>query len=916
MKLSAQDFRGLDRLTYLTLACGIKAVPTGTFDGLAALRSLSLDRNYVLGPQLAADVFDDLSALEVLSLRYNALVAIETGTFKTLKILKTLSLTNNFITSISAGTFDSNTELTSLDLGLNLIAAISERVFLSMPNVDVLIHYNLLLCDEYAGAGTGLVNCRCAKIGEDRLHTKQIDHILKGAQVLRKNGLVLCGLPEGVTAVPATTLPASEAAWCDTNRAKDGKDLCCVAPNDPSGAETSSDHLSRSSGCECSNNQFNIITECAEGDQWFPDLIARSRLRAKYTTCPTILNKALQRVTIAGNAITSVPADVFRGVTEMTLLDLSSNEITSVHDAAFDDLKKLAVLKLGGNRMVAIDKRTFKHLESLQRLDLSYNAITSIMADTFQSLSSLTWLNLRDNRITTAASFAFRGLKSLTSLEILNSPLKELNPSWFGTSAPLKSMLLQNCVDPFGSIASIPDAFFKDVPGLTSLSIHCHRLASVTARTFAGLGQLERLTVATNLLHRVDDDAFEGLPNLSHLELRMNRITQVTKGMFTKQARLTNLILSYNAISFIAPGSFTTLRSLERLHLGYNDLTQVPSNICDIISMKRIDLNYNRLSSSVYELPFNKLKRLEGLNLAFNQITTIPATFFKQLSKYTMRGVYLGGNLITSIAVGAFAETPLKLVRLDLNIYGSEPTWDPDATNPLYCPIKREGRYSTGYTYAMQTCRCDETNAYFFPGMMLHTTFPKYIACAGAAFNPLSTTTTTTGTQTTKTTTVTTTTATTTTATTTTNPCAPGHEYRPKSSTCLPCEPGTTVKKGTHVCSRCPPRGGIKYTISKHAGTCDELHDAEVVEGLRIKVTTMTTATTTTTFPATTDTATTSPNATTTTTLTATSVSTTTTNYQHQHQHHHCHNHCYRHHHHHCFSQCHNHYHLNRYYCL
>ena len=385
---------------------------------------------------------------------------------------------------------------------------------------------------------------------------------------------MLCGLPEGVTAMPATTLPASEAAWCDTNRAKDGKDLCCVAPDDRGngangrGAETHSDYLGyylpSSSGCGCSNNQFNIIKLCKSPYNRFPDLIARSRLRAKYTKCPTILNKALQRVTLAGNAITSVPADVFRGVTEMTLLDLSSNAITSVHDAAFDDLKKLAVLALRYNRIAAINNRTFKHLESLQRLDLGDNAITSIMADTFQSMPSLTWLRLDNNRITTAASFAFRGLKSLTSLDIRYSPWKELNPSWFGTSVPLKRIDLDccgvTCGDPFGSIASIPDAFFKDVPGLTSLSIQCHRLASVTARTFAGLGQLESLNVGTNLLHRVDDDAFEGLPNLSRLELRWNRITQVTKGMFTKPTRLTVLDLSHNVISFIAPGSFTTLR--------------------------------------------------------------------------------------------------------------------------------------------------------------------------------------------------------------------------------------------------------------------------------------------------------------------------------------------------------------------
>ena len=122
----------------------------------------------------------------------------------------------------------------------------------------------------------------------------------------------------------------------------------------------------------------------------------------------------------------------------------------------------------------------------------------------------------------------------------------------------------------------------------------------------------------------------------------------------------------------------------------------MPSNICDIISLKRIELSNNRLSSSVYELPFNKLKRLQQLNLAFNQITTIPATFFKQLSKYTMRSVVLQGNLITSIAVGAFAETPLTLATLELNTC-YKCRWD--AANPLYCPIKKTGSYKRGIIF-------------------------------------------------------------------------------------------------------------------------------------------------------------------------------------------------------------------------
>lgn len=66
----------------------------------------------------------------------------------------------------------------------------------------------------------------------------------------------------------------------------------------------------------------------------------------------------------------------------------------------------------------------------------------------------------------------------------------------------------------------------------------------------------------------------------------------VSTELFNSCPNLINLKLTGNAISV-----FPVIHSLHELHLGYNEIEIVPDNIDEMIHLKMLDLEGNRLSS-------------------------------------------------------------------------------------------------------------------------------------------------------------------------------------------------------------------------------------------------------------------------------------------------------------------------------
>ena len=135
--LKAGDFAGLTSLTNLYLFNNaLTTLPDDVFDDLTALEILTLGRNDL--PTLPAGVFDRLIALTELGLDNNALSSLPRGVFDELGALDILVLAHNGLTTLPGGVFDALGALTELNLQDNALTELTAGVFDRLRALEVL----------------------------------------------------------------------------------------------------------------------------------------------------------------------------------------------------------------------------------------------------------------------------------------------------------------------------------------------------------------------------------------------------------------------------------------------------------------------------------------------------------------------------------------------------------------------------------------------------------------------------------------------------------------------------------------------------------------------------------------------------------------------------------------------------------
>lgn len=93
--------------------------------------------------------------------------------------------------------------------------------------------------------------------------------------------------------------------------------------------------------------------------------------------------------------ITSLAADTFTDVRNtLVKLDLSYNELTSLPENVFQGLSKIEVINLGNNKFIQINPYLFNGLKTLLEIKLKKMDLTSIAPNTFRGLSKLHTLDL------------------------------------------------------------------------------------------------------------------------------------------------------------------------------------------------------------------------------------------------------------------------------------------------------------------------------------------------------------------------------------------------------------------------------------------------------------------------------------------------------------------------------------------
>lgn len=291
-----------------------------------------------------------------------------------------------------------------------------------------------------------------------------------------------------------------------------------------------------------------------------------------------------------------------------------------------DELKNLQHLE----KLILTDNRYFRgfpkvicELTNLKELYLSFCSLD--LPNELANLQKLEKLDLSENYLNNFPKVICK-LKNLKELDLNNSALNSL-PDEFANLQELEKLNL------FG-------AFMYGLPN--SFNEFPKAICKLTKLKELYLGECDFTSLPNELLN---------LKSLERLHLNVSEFEEETdkfQDYFKVICKLTNLKeldLSNCGLSAV-PDEIANLKHLESLYMGINAVfinsdvfdelnrnkfrnkfTNFPKVLCELITLKELDLRYCNLSFLPDEI--GKLKQLEGLILRGNKITHLPKTFYK-----------------------------------------------------------------------------------------------------------------------------------------------------------------------------------------------------------------------------------------------------------------------------------------------
>ena len=216
------------------------------------------------------------------------------------------------------------------------------------------------------------------------------------------------------------------------------------------------------------------------------------------------------------------------------------------------------------------------------------------------------------------------------------------------------------------SLMTLEADLFDGLTNLTSLNLGRNNLMTLEADLFDGLTNMTFLYLADNNLTTLPEDLFDGLTSLNRLGLAKNNLMTLDEDLFDGLTNLNNLSLAENSLTTLEADLFDGLTNLLFIELNNNNFMTLDENLFDgLTSLTSLLLSENSLTTLEADL-FDGLTSLTSLGLGGNNLTTLEADLFDGLTNLTILG--LSGNNLMTLEVDLFDDlTNLTLLRLDDN---------------------------------------------------------------------------------------------------------------------------------------------------------------------------------------------------------------------------------------------------------
>ncbi|XP_060534782.1 protein artichoke-like [Cylas formicarius] len=633
-------------------------------------RTLEITRCKV--KSVAVKAFDDLHLLEALDLSYNRLESAEFAT-RFGRRLKLLNLAHNRLKSIQPEVFAQSTldlsfnELTFLDLGY--MCRHAREPFVHAASNHITAVYNGSRCDISLNlANNPLLEMEDMRVLEVNLSntTNDFVKVMHGfrAKVRNASNNLFGYLHDVSNDVYSQKIYLSHCSITDFSETVFGGNSLEVVDL----SRNSLEHLKLP---RFESASIDLLDMSHSNLSSVDDLFRGLR-------CNTLK--------LGDSRITRVTSASFRGIQDLSNLDLSSNELR-LENASFSNCPALTNLDLSNGRLVYAHPLAFFGLIFLEDLNLENTSLTVLESGLFQPLVKLKRLNLKFNPLTSVAltnvghvsaavlkvtlsgnleknafvhfhdlerlvfddsvigriaNGAFRNLWKLELLEFINTNVGTVE------SRALVGLLSLTHVDDviLKSWSALEPRAFQDLVSLTYLDLSGspvtrNNLTDLDPDALSGLKNLEQLDLSYNPLKNISDFKFRSLRKLTTLKLEVCGLSRLSVDAFFGLARLRVLSMSLNELLDVVVGTFRHFPDLESLDLSRNRIEDLKVGVfSNLARLRNLDLARNSMSKLSKEV-FAPLRRLEVLNLEGNHLKNID---YKSLLKNVVRLMQIGVN--------------------------------------------------------------------------------------------------------------------------------------------------------------------------------------------------------------------------------------------------------------------------------
>jgi Leucine-rich repeat (LRR) protein len=358
--------------------------------------------------------------------------------------------------------------------------------------------------------------------------------------------------------------------------------------------------------------------------------LADNQLAAVPPTLFSSSGMTIKTLHLQNNSLTLLTPELFVGLGQLVMLNLSHNAIFSQHLTidTFKGLASLSVLDLSFNRLTQLEANIFSRLISLQALDVSHNQIH--MVNGLGLASTLTMISMSHNVINSIAENTFKGLKDMTSLSLDHNKIRY-----------------------------VPDSLLGSLINLEDLSFNGNDLAEVPL-TLQHLSNLRTLDLGENAITELKPHDFNSLTKLYGLRLAGNKLSTLDKIHLVNVTGIHVLNLAHNELVNITGGAFDNLKELRALRLDNNMLSDINGLVSSLSKLQWFNVSTNKLLWFDYAfVP----KSLEWLDIQNNEIEEL-GNYYKLKSGFSLKRLDASGNLIRSLSK---LSLPTSLEHLSLN---------------------------------------------------------------------------------------------------------------------------------------------------------------------------------------------------------------------------------------------------------